>query len=95
MRSILALVLIAFSALSQAQNYDIVIANGRVIDTETQFDGIHYVGMNKGTIVEISPKKLSGKQVVDAKGLVVAPGFIDVHSHSPTLIDVAPCSAKS
>ncbi len=86
MRLILALSLIVFSAFMQAQTYDLVIANGRVIDPETQLDDIRHVGINKGTIVEVSNSKLSGKQVVDAKGLVVAPGFIDVHSHSPTLL---------
>ncbi len=86
MRLILALSLIVFSAFMQAQTYDLVIANGRVIDPETQLDDIRHVGINKGTIVEVSNSKLSGKQVVDARGLVVAPGFIDVHSHSPTLL---------
>ncbi|MGH1374312.1 MAG: amidohydrolase family protein [Cellvibrionaceae bacterium] len=86
MRLILILVLTVFSAILQAQTYDLVIANGRVIDPETQLDDIRNIGINKGSIIEVSKNQLQGRQVVDAKGLVVAPGFIDVHSHSPTLL---------
>lgn len=68
------------------QRYDLVIANGRVIDPETGFDAKAYVGIIDGSIKRISLQSLSATEVVDASGLVVAPGFIDVHSHSPTLL---------
>ena len=69
-----------------ATDYDLVIANGRVVDPETQLDAQRYVGINRGSITKISERPLVGKKTIDASGLVVAPGFIDVHSHTPTLL---------
>ena len=66
---------------AQSARYDVVIANGRVIDPETKLDAVRSVGITNGKIVAISAGPLSGKQVIDAKGLVVAPGFIDLHVH--------------
>ncbi len=64
-----------------ARNYDIAIMNGRVIDPETMLDAIRNVGIKGGRIATISTEKISGKEVIDATGLVVAPGFIDTHFH--------------
>jgi len=61
--------------------YDVVLANGRVIDPESRTDAVRWVGIRGGKIAAISPTALSGKTVLDAKGLVVAPGFIDLHAH--------------
>jgi dihydroorotase-like cyclic amidohydrolase len=61
--------------------YDLVIVGGRVMDPETGADRIANVGVAKGKIVVISKSSLSGKRRIDARGLVVAPGFIDLHSH--------------
>lgn len=74
------------SPLALAKDYDLVIANGRVIDPETQLDATRHVGVSGGTIEVISTSPLKGKRVIDASGLVVAPGFIDIHSHTPTLL---------
>lgn len=57
--------------------YDIVIRRGRVIDPETGFDGIADVGIREGRIANVSAEGLAGDRVIDANGLVVAPGFID------------------
>jgi len=65
-----------------AADYDIVINNGRVMDPETMFDAVRNVGITDGMIRKITKKKLTGKETVDATGLVVAPGFIDTHTHS-------------
>jgi N-acyl-D-aspartate/D-glutamate deacylase len=61
--------------------YDIVILNGRVIDPESRLDAVRNVGISGGTIKAITTARLSGRTVVDAKGLVVSPGFIDLHQH--------------
>lgn len=61
--------------------YDLVILNGRVIDPESKLDGIRNIGISNGTIQAISEKSLRGRESVLATGLVVAPGFIDLHSH--------------
>jgi len=74
------------SGLAAAADYDLVIANGRVIDPETRLDASRHVGINGGTITTISTEPLRGRKTVDASGLVVAPGFIDVHSHTPSLL---------
>jgi len=64
-----------------AQDYDLVINNGRVMDTETKYDDIANVGIKDGKIAVISKKKIKGKEIIDATGMVVAPGFIDGHQH--------------
>jgi len=62
-------------------SYDVVIANGRVMDPETGLDAMRNVGITAGKIRAVSAEPLQGKTVLDAKGLVVAPGFIDLHEH--------------
>ncbi|MBM3769061.1 MAG: amidohydrolase family protein [Acidobacteria bacterium] len=61
--------------------YDVVINSGRVIDPESNLDAIRSIGINKGLIASISTVPLRGKKTIDAKGLVVSPGFIDLHCH--------------
>ncbi|MBO3116489.1 amidohydrolase family protein [Winogradskyella sp. DF17] len=81
---LLGLVLLTVLSAMEAQNqmrYDIVLQGGRVIDPETALDTIKNVGISDGKIVEISYNDLSGKQVIDVKGFVVSPGFIDLHVH--------------
>ena len=58
--------------------------NGRVMDPETQTDRVANVGIRQGQIARITSDNIKGKQLIDARGLVVAPGFIDIHSHTPT-----------
>ena len=64
-----------------AQTYDIVLSGGRVMDPESGVDAVRNVGITKGQVARISPQTLAGKRVIDVKGLVVAPGFIDLHQH--------------
>ena len=68
----------------QSQTYDIVIKGGRVMDPETGFSGVRNVGIRGDRIVEISSRPLSGTILIEAKGLVVSPGFIDLHAHGQT-----------
>jgi len=72
------------AGLASAQQYDIVLANGRVVDPASNLDAIRFVGIQGDKIAAISETALSGRTVVDAKGLVIAPGFIDLHSHGQT-----------
>lgn len=64
--------------------YDIVLRGGRVIDPETGFDGVRNVGISGDRISEISEEELKGRRTIDVTGLVVAPGFIDLHVHGMT-----------
>jgi dihydroorotase len=75
------LLLLSLPTLAQSPDYDLVLLNGRVIDPETRLDAIRNIGINNNRIVQISSEPLKGKQVINAAGLVVAPGFIDLHVH--------------
>jgi N-acyl-D-aspartate/D-glutamate deacylase len=68
-------------ASNGTETYDAVIANGRVMDPESGLDGVRNVGIRSGKIATISSRPLEGKQTIEARGLVVAPGFIDLHQH--------------
>jgi N-acyl-D-glutamate deacylase len=70
-----------------AQDYDVVILNGRVMDPETNHDSIANVGVKDGRVASITKKKIKGKQTIDATGHVVAPGFIDLHAHGQNIGD--------
>ena len=66
-----------------AQDYDIVIKGGHVIDTKNNIDKVMDVAVKNGKIAKVA-KKIDSKnasQVVDAKGLYVTPGLIDIHAH--------------
>ena len=67
---------------AMAADYDVVINNGRVMDPETNFDGVRNVGIKDGKIVAITKDAIKGKETINAKGHVVAPGFIDSHQHA-------------
>ena len=68
-------------ASALAQNFDTVLANGRVMDPESGLDAVRSVGILDGRIAAISAAPLAGRTTVDVSGMVVAPGFIDLHSH--------------
>src|SRR5439155_26005770 len=69
-------------APAAAQTYDLVIRNGRVMDPASGLDAVRSIGIKGVRIAAISAGPLSGKTIIDVSGLVVAPGFIDLHSHS-------------
>ncbi len=61
--------------------YDVVIANGRVLDPERELDSLLHVGVRDGKVAALSSAPLAGVRTLDASGLVIAPGFIDLHVH--------------
>jgi len=65
--------------------YDLVVRGGRVIDPESGHDGIADVGIKDGRIEAIDDNLGPARQMIDAKGLVVAPGFIDLHAHGQSI----------
>ncbi|MEQ9401438.1 MAG: amidohydrolase family protein [Longimicrobiales bacterium] len=61
--------------------YDLVVANGRVMDPSTGLDAVRHIGIRDGVIDTLSERPLEGVRVIDATGHVVAPGFVDLHEH--------------
>lgn len=72
------------SAAQSAEEYDLVISGGRVIDPESNLDAVRHIGIREGRIAAVSASPLRGRAQIEARGLVVAPGFIDLHSHGQT-----------
>lgn len=85
-----ALTLLCLLTLSgvatSAEVYDLVILNGRVMDPESGLDAVRNVGIRDGVVSTVTAESLEGHTTLDANGKVVAPGFIDIHSHTPTLL---------
>ena len=78
----LSMLAVAIASPAMAVDYDVVINNGRVMDPETNFDGVRNVGVKDGRIVVITKDAITGIETINASGHVVAPGFIDGHQHA-------------
>lgn len=67
----------------KSQTYNIVIKGGRVVDAKNNIDGIMDIAINEGKIALVAKNidASQGIQVVDAKGMYVTPGLIDIHGH--------------
>src|SRR5256885_8768937 len=64
--------------------YDRVILSGRVMDPASRLDAVRNIGLTGGRIAVITTHAIRGRDTIDARGLVVAPGFIDLHAHGQT-----------
>ncbi len=64
--------------------YDRVILGGHVMDPASRLDAVRNIGLLGGRIAVITTEAIRGRDTVDARGLVVAPGFIDLHAHGQT-----------
>lgn len=73
----------AIGPACMAQSYDIVIKGGHVIDPKNDIDAVMDVAVDGGKIALIAKNidQKQGVQVVDAKGMYVTPGLIDIHTH--------------
>ena len=61
--------------------YDRVILGGRVVDPASNLDAVRNIGLRGGRIAAVTANAIHGRDTIDAQGLVVAPGFIDLHAH--------------
>jgi N-acyl-D-aspartate/D-glutamate deacylase len=64
--------------------YDRAILGGRVMDPASRLDAVRNVGILGGRIAILTTEAVRGRDTIDARGLVVTPGFIDIHSHGQT-----------
>ena len=85
MRNFLICCFLLASSFLSAQQYDLVLEGGRAMDPETGLDAVRNVGVRDGKIAKISTSPLDGRHVIHAAGLVVSPGFIDLHQHAQDL----------
>ena len=68
---------------ARAATYDLIIKGGRVIDPSTGLDAVHDVAVSAGKIAAVEPG-IAGNaaETIDARGKIVAPGLIDIHTHA-------------
>jgi dihydroorotase len=80
----LSLFLIASFNLSCAQEYDVIIKNGRIIDAKNKIDRVGDLGIKDGIIQSVGTSLSENKAavIIDAENLIVTPGLIDIHSHN-------------
>ena len=78
---VLFLAALPASVPAQPPQFDLVLTGGRIIDPASKLDGIRSIGISGRRIAAISAGPLQGRVTVDVKGLVIAPGFIDLHAH--------------
>jgi len=78
---IAALAVASCTAGSDVGAVDLLISGGRVMDPESGLDAVLNVAVREGVIVAVTRGTPEAQEVLDADGLVVAPGFIDLHAH--------------
>jgi dihydroorotase len=79
------------NALAAAANYDLIIRGGRVIDPARGLDGVRDVAIAQGRIAAVEANITAGApDMIDARGRIVIPGMIDLHTHCGRSRDVAP-----
>ncbi len=78
---LVATVAIALTAAACGPTYDLVIEGGRVMDPASGLDAVLNVGIVDGRVDTLSTERLDGARRIDASGLIVAPGFVDLHRH--------------
>src|SRR6476659_8079795 len=78
---LLAVSLISLTA--NAQQYDLLIKNAQVIDPKNQINGRMDLAITNGLIAKVAPgiPATEAKKVIDADGLYMVPGLIDIHTH--------------
>lgn len=79
---------LAGSLSLSAAEWDLVIKNGRLVDGSGEVGQVSQLAIHKGRVAAIGEEVGAGKRVIDAAGKIVAPGFIDVHTHSERICDL-------
>jgi imidazolonepropionase-like amidohydrolase len=90
--------LVAFAALAvlspgavaqRSPRLDVILVGGRVLDPETGLDAVRHVGISGGRIALVTSTGTipAARDTVNVRGLVVAPGFIDLHAHGQNALN--------
>lgn len=85
---VFCLFLLAFASAAAEPRYDLVIASGRIADGTGNPAFFADVGITNGRVAAIGRLSTNDAVVINAQGLVVAPGFIDVHTHADEIADM-------
>ena len=80
---------------SQSIEYDLVIRGGRVVDGTRMPSFIGDVAIKDGKVAEVGSVRGSGREEIDARGLIVAPGFVDNHTHYDAQLNWDPYASQS
>lgn len=80
--------LASWTALAAAESCDLLIRGGRVVDGTGSPAYFADVAVEDGRILAIGKLNIQAAATIDAKGLIVAPGFIDVHTHAENIDDL-------
>ena len=84
---ICASVILSLAVQGQAQEIDLLIKNGHVFDPKNGLDTVQDISITDGKILQVAPNiEATAKKVVDATGLYVSPGLIDIHTHTYSLL---------
>lgn len=77
------LIFLYFGNIALAQQYDILIKGAHLIDAKNNIDKIMDVAVSEGKIAEVAPQisSRSAKKIIDARGLYISPGLVDIHTH--------------
>ena len=79
----LSIAFFLFTAITHAQQYDLLIRNGRIIDPKNNIDSKMDLAVKDGKIAKVANSIPAAQaiKVIDATGLIVVPGLIDIHTH--------------
>ena len=83
-KSLISVILLfLMSGLAMSQTYSLIIKGGHVIDPKNNIDAIMDIAINDGKIAMVAQNinEKEGKKIINAKGLFVTPGLIDMHVH--------------